>query len=182
MTNSTVDAARKAPRMNYKDWLTMVPKDITEDALWRMEVYRLALFAGDLAWRDATKLMQDRRTIKLSDQLFAAVGSISGNIAEGYSRSSHKDQVRFYEYSLGSAREARNWYFEARFVLSEEVSNHRISFLTQIVRHLLKMIPEERGYALKEESPTYLDSESAGPDFLLENIPMPDSKLNSRTT
>lgn len=63
--------------------------------------------------------------------------------------------AKLYEYALGSAREARNWYFAARFVLSEEVTNHRISFLIQIVRYLPKMIPEERGYVLKEESPFY---------------------------
>jgi four helix bundle protein len=157
--------------MKYQDWLATVPKEITEDVLWRMEVYRLALFAGDLAWRDVTKLMQDRRTMKLSDQLYSAVGSISANISEGYSRSSHKDQARFYEYALGSAREARNWYFEGRFVLSEGVSNHRIGFLTQIIKHLLNIIPEERGYALKEESPSY--STDFEKNLLLE-IPMPD--------
>jgi four helix bundle protein len=166
--------------MNYKDWLAKVPKEITEDALWRMEVYRLALFAGDLAWRDVTKLMQDRRTMKLSDQLYAAVGSISANISEGYSRSSHKDQARFYEYSLGSARESRNWYFEGRFVLSEEVSNHRMGFLTQIIRHLLHIIPEERGYTLKEEFPAYsASSEDVHLDVLLAKIPMPDTVLDA---
>jgi four helix bundle protein len=182
MKISTLGTTCNTHRMNYSDWLTTVPKDITDDALWRMEVYRLALFAGDLAWRDVTKLMQDRRTIKLSDQLYAAVGSMSANIAEGYSRGSHKDQVRFYEYALGSGREARNWYFEARFVLSEMVSNHRISFLTQVIKHLRKMIPEERGYALKEESSAYSGSESSAPDSLLQNIPMPDTVLEALAT
>ncbi|HEY1788313.1 MAG TPA: four helix bundle protein [Verrucomicrobiae bacterium] len=165
--------------MNYKDWLATAPKEISEDALWRMEVYRLALFAGDLPWRDATKLMQDRRTIKLSDQLFAAVGSISSNFAEGYSRSSHKDQARFYEYALGSARESRNWYFGGRFSLSEEVSSHRIGFLTQIIRQLLKIIPEERGYVLKEEPSIYSSPEGASLDCLFQNIPMPESILDA---
>lgn len=160
--------------MNYLDWTKTVPKEITQDALWRMEVYRLSLFAGDLAWKDVTKLMQDRRTLKLSDQLYTAVGSVSANIAEGYSRSSHKDQARFYEYALGSAREARNWYFEARFVLSEIVSNHRINFQSQIVRHLLKIIPEERGYLLKEDSQSYCMNCEAD---LLANIPMPEPYL-----
>ena len=166
--------------MNYKDWLVTIPKEISEDVLWRMEVYRLSLFAGDLAWRDATRLMQDRRTIKLSDQLYAAVGSISANVAEGYSRGSHKDQARFYEYALGSAREARNWYFEARFLLSEEVSQHRIAFLTQIVKNLLNIIPKERGYTLKEDSPSYgVNFGNGSLDFLLENIPMPELILDA---
>src|SRR2546425_1188711 len=97
--------------MNYKQWLESVPVALTGDPLWRSEVYRLALFSGELAWHDVTQLLRDKRTISLSDQLYRAVGSISSNIAEGYSRQSGKDQARHYEYSLGSARESRNWYF-----------------------------------------------------------------------
>jgi four helix bundle protein len=169
--------------MNYHEWLKTVPNDFTEDALWRMEVYRVSLFAGDLAWYDATRLMQDRRALKLSDQLYSAVGSISANIAEGYSRSSHKDQARFYEYSLGSAREARNWYFEGRQVVGETVASHRIQLLTQIIRQLLNIIPSERGYAMKEEPATYrVSPENLAPGELLEKIPMPEILDAPRTT
>src|SRR5688572_7322969 len=105
--------------MNYEDWLKTVPEEFTGDALWRMEVYRLAVFAGELAWPDVSKLVSERRTLSLSDQLFRAVGSVAANIAEGYSRGTGKDQARFYEYALGSAREARGWYFQARPVLTE---------------------------------------------------------------
>jgi four helix bundle protein len=160
--------------MNYTDWLKIVPKEITEDTLWRMEVYRISLFAGDVAWRDVTKLMGDRRTLELSDQLYSAVGSISSNIAEGYSRSSHKDQVRFYEYSLGSARESRNWYFEGRHILGETISGHRIQLHTQIIRHLLKIIPAERGYALSEDLSPYYSDGAICLNELLEKVPMCD--------
>ncbi|HID86326.1 MAG TPA: four helix bundle protein, partial [Anaerolineae bacterium] len=85
----------------------------------------MALFASDLAWHDVCKLAQDKRTVSLSDQPYRAVGSIGANIAEGYSRRSGKDQARFYEYSLGSAREARTWYYEGRHALSEVVAVHR---------------------------------------------------------
>ncbi|MGA3284150.1 MAG: four helix bundle protein [Verrucomicrobiota bacterium] len=145
-----------------------------------MEVYRLSLFAGDLGWRDATKLMRDRRTLKLSDQLYSAVGSISANLAEGYSRSSHKDQARFYEYSLGSAREARNWYFEGRHVLGEPIASHRMQLLTQIIRHLLNIIPSERGYSMKEEPATYqIALANSDPENLLRQIPMPEETLDA---
>jgi four helix bundle protein len=117
--------------------------------------------------------MQDRRTLGLSDQLYRAVGSISANYSEGYSRSSHKDQVRFYEYSLGSARESRNWYWKSRHVLGEAVAMHRIQLLTQIIRHLLRIIPAERGYALREDSPPYLTTETIELDELLTNVPLP---------
>ncbi len=86
---------------NYEEWLATVPTEFTGDPLWRMEAYRLALFAADLAWHDVCKLAQDKRTIEVADQLFRAVGSVHANISEGYSRQSGKDQARFYEYALG---------------------------------------------------------------------------------
>ena len=100
-------------------------------------------------------MAQDKRTVSLSDQLYRAVGSVSANIAEGYSRRSGKDQARFYEYSLGSAREARGWYYQGRHVLSESIAMHRIRLLTSIIRLLLTIIPAERGYKLAEEQDSY---------------------------
>ena len=92
----------------------------------------------------------------LSDQLYRALGSISANLAEGYSRGTGKDRVRFYEYALGSARESRDWYFKARHVLGDSVYQHRLSLLTPIIQLLLKMVPQQRGRALREQSETYL--------------------------
>jgi four helix bundle protein len=160
--------------MNYQEWLATVPSEFTNDTLWRMEVYRLALFSGDVAWFDLTKLMQDRRTLDLASQLYEAMGSVSANIAEGYSRSSHKDQVRFFEYALGSARESRNWYWAGRNVLTPPVALHRIRLLTQIIRHLLNIIPAQRGHALHEESPHYfVNDETVSLEELLANTPLP---------
>ena len=87
--------------MNYATWNKTVPQAITGDPLWKVEAYRLALFLVDIGWKDVTKLVSDKRTLSLSDQLYRALGSISANIAEGYSKSSGKDRVRFYEYALG---------------------------------------------------------------------------------
>ncbi len=147
--------------MNYTDWLKGVPKEITDDSLWRMSVYRLALFLGDIAWVDAGALIKARRTIGLASQLYEAVGSISANVAEGYSRGTGRDRARFYEYALGSAREARDWYFKARQVLGEPVFRHRLNLLTEIIRLLLTMVPDQRASALKEgEVPYRIGSES----------------------
>jgi four helix bundle protein len=140
---------------SFSEWLAMVPETITNDPLWRMKVYRMALFLGDLAWRDVTKLVSDRRTVGLADQLFRAVGSIGANIAEGYSRQSGKDRTRFYEYALGSTRESRHWYYQGRHVLSEKVTEHRINLLAEIARLLLSIIPQERVRNLAEEPASY---------------------------
>jgi four helix bundle protein len=115
--------------MNFDEWASTVPSEISADALWQMTVYRQALFAGELAWHDATKLTTDSRTTKLAAQLYDAVGGISATIAEGYSRGSERDQARFYEYALGSAREARDWYYKARHVLGSAVFAHRTKLL-----------------------------------------------------
>lgn len=53
--------------MDYAEWERTVPEAITSDPLWRVEAYRLALFAADLGWHDVTKLMSDRRTLSLAD-------------------------------------------------------------------------------------------------------------------
>ncbi|MBI3957182.1 MAG: aminotransferase class III-fold pyridoxal phosphate-dependent enzyme, partial [Chloroflexi bacterium] len=137
------------------EWLASVPKTITDDPLWRMKAYRLALFLGDLSWSDVTKLYADKRTQELSDQLYRAVGSVSANIAEGYSRNSGKAQAQFYEYALGSAREARNWYFLGRHILGEKVFTHRAEQLAEISRLLLAIIPAQRRNTLREEEAPY---------------------------
>jgi four helix bundle protein len=91
-------------------------------------------------------------------------------MAEGYSRSSGKDRVRFFEYSLGSARESRDWYYKGRHILGETVTAHRVNLVTQITRLLLTYIPDQRHVTLKEESATY-DADAIPPD-LLTDIPL----------
>ena len=152
----------------YQAWQATVPSEITADPLWHMEVYRLALFIGEISWADICKLAQDRRMLEVSDQLYRSSGSISTNIAEGYSKASKKDQARFYEYSLGSAREARDWYYKSRHILGEEVALHRMRLLVSVIRTLLKLIPEFRGRKIADELAPYnvYDLES-----LLSNIP-----------
>ena len=168
--------------MNYEEWSKSVPAEITGDSLWKMEAYRLALFLADLGWHDATKLMHDKRTIGLSDQLYRALGSIAANISEGYSRGSGKDRARFYEYGLGSARESRGWFYKGRHILGESVAEHRIRLVTHIIRLLIAMVPDQRGSVLHEESPPYRTvSEESSPEIfsdpaelppLLQNVPL----------
>jgi len=102
------------------------------------------VFLGDISWPDVTRLVRDARTVSLADQLYRAVGSIDANLAEGYSKSSRKDRVRFYEYSLGSARESRGWYWKGRHVLGDKVTAHRMELLSELIRLLLAMIHHPR--------------------------------------
>jgi four helix bundle protein len=159
--------------MNFNEWCESVPVDIREDSLWKMEAYRLALFASELGWTDVTKLFADGRTTGLASQLYRALGSIHANLAEGYSRGTGRDRARFYEYALGSARESRDWYYDARHILGEVVCSHRMRLLTQIIRLLLVMVPDQRETVLREELPRYgteITDEELG--CLLNNAPV----------
>ena len=168
--------------MNYSDWITTVPAEIREDPLWSQEAYRLALSAADLGWHDVTRLFRDGRILDLASQLFASLGSIGGNISEGYSRGYSKDRARFYEYAPGSARESRTWYFDGRHLPGETVMAHRLQLHTQIIKLLLKMLPLTRGYSLHDgDSPGALipadDSQplsSVDLEKLLVFVPMPE--------
>ena len=167
--------------MNYEEWERSVPQEITGDSLWKMEAYRLALFIADIGWHDVTKLMRDKRTLELSDQLYRALGSVSANLAEGYSRGTGKDRARFYEYALGSARESRDRYYKGRHVLGETIAQHRLSLLTQIIRLLLTMVPQQRGRILREQRGSYrTDADTPEPtvnretlNALLRDVPLP---------
>jgi len=120
--------------MTLGEWVADVPASISGDPLWKVEAYRLALFASDVCWFDLRKLMRDLRT---------------------HSRGSARDRARFYEYALGSARESRDWYFKARHVLGNDVCEHRLELLTQIIRLLLTMVPQQRSYKVGEAQDDY---------------------------
>lgn len=164
--------------MKYDDWQKSVPTEIPGDALWKVEVYRLSLFIADLAWHDVKKLAHNRLMFGLADQLYRAVGSMAANISEGYSRSSGKDRARFYEYALGSAHESRGWFYKGRHVLGDAVADHRMKIVTQVVRLLLTMVPDQRSVYLQEEIVPYKCSpENVTSDellALLTDVPLPD--------
>lgn len=121
------------------------------DPLWRVSAYRLALEAADQAWHDSELLALRSNTKSLADQLYRAIGSIAANIAEGYSRSSGKDRVRFLEYALGSARESKSWYHLGRHVLNADVARKQQDQLDRICQLLTATIPRERSRQIRRE-------------------------------
>jgi hypothetical protein len=102
----------------------------------------------------------------------------------------------FYQYALGSARESRDWYYKGRHILGPVVVDHRLQLLTEVIRLMLTIIPQQRGASLHEDSFPYqptgdvqsirTDSQDSVPintftdgaidDFahLLAHVPMPD--------
>jgi len=129
--------------MTFETWQATVPDMIRKDTLWRVEAYRLSLFLADLSMIDFPKLLRKRQTLSHADQLARSSAAISSDIAEGYSRNTGKDRAKFYSYALGSAREARDWYYKARSSMTETAAAHRMELLTQIIRLLIRMIDNE---------------------------------------
>lgn len=118
-----------------------------------MRAYQLADELLKESWNDAEKLRLNPATVKVSDQLYAAVGSISAQIGEGYSRSSGRDRARVFEYALGSARECMVWYRAAKPVLGAERAGQCLDKLEEIRRLLLAIIPRERGRLIRPARP-----------------------------
>jgi len=109
-----------------------------------MRAYQISCDLLDNAWPDAEKLVHHRVTVKVAGQLYAAVGSIQANLAEGYSRSSGRDRARVFEYALGSVRESMVWYDASVHVLGQEIRQQRVQMIEEIRRLLLAIIPRER--------------------------------------
>jgi four helix bundle protein len=117
------------------EWEKTVEEALTGDPLWTVQAYRIAMYAIDCHTFDRTHNAALLKAPSL-DQLSRAIGSVAANIAEGYSRFSGPDRVRFYGYALGSAREAIAWYGTLTTELGA-VAAERQAMLVQVRRLLL---------------------------------------------
>ena len=122
-----------------------VSVDTSHDPLNRMRVFELVSELIPDCFGDATVLVGDPVTTEIAGQLYAGVGSIATNIAEGYSRSSGKERAHIFEYALGSVRECMVWYKSSLPILGESVVTDRRNRLEEMRRLLLAIIPRERG-------------------------------------
>jgi four helix bundle protein len=128
--------------------LPPVSEKDSKDPLSKMRAYTLARELMEVVRIDAERLQANPLTEKMAGQLYAAVGSIAANIAEGCSRSSGKDRARIFEYSLGSVRESMIWYHHGELVLGP-LAQGRLDKLEEIRRMLLVIIPRERGKLIR---------------------------------
>ena len=130
--------------IDFDEWVRTVPPEITTDTIWRTPAYRLSLHVYWCAQSDVELLVRHRGTRPHVDQLLRAIGGISASLDEGYSRMSGRERAHYYEYSLGSAREARGWYYKVSAALPPDRFARRLSQLSRIVRILTAIIPRER--------------------------------------
>ncbi|MEM7133989.1 MAG: four helix bundle protein [Chloroflexota bacterium] len=125
-------------------WVEQVPDSIKKDPLWKLEVYRDALFLFDLIWHDCEILSNHTLGKPIADQLIRSGGSITANMEEGFGRGYGKDYARFLRYSIGSAREARGWYYRGRRLLKPEVIQHRMQLLDKIIGSLIPILNNQK--------------------------------------
>ncbi|HJR43583.1 MAG TPA: four helix bundle protein [Gemmatimonadaceae bacterium] len=130
--------------MTYGEWEGELPDTIRLDPIWRTKAYRLALFLTELARLDGSRIQQRAELQAVLPQLYLSLGSIGANIAEGYSRMTGRDRARFFEYALGSAREARHWYFAVRGAISAAELHDRLQLLDETIRLLVAMVTRQR--------------------------------------
>jgi len=130
--------------MTYEEWEAGVPEGIKGDAIWRVTAFRLASYLAAAADFDGEGLADQPRLAKATAQLSGAAASIPANIAEGYTRMSPRDRVRYYEYALGSTAETKSWYLSLTRSLPPSTIDSRLATLTSITRLLLKMIRSGR--------------------------------------
>jgi four helix bundle protein len=126
----------------FNDWVKCADVSRRGDPLWSVQAYRLSLYAVDCHARDRRENAALRSSAELN-QLTRAIGSITANIAEGYSRSTVPDRARFYGYALGSTREAIAWYDSLKVELGV-LADDRQSTLMQVRRLLLTTLRNAR--------------------------------------
>lgn len=137
---------RRMPRSyrlaTFEEWERAASAGASGDPLWSIQAYRRAQYVVDAHTHDRRSNPR-LASAPAFDQLTRALGSISANIAEGYSRSSVADRARFYSYALGSTREALTWYNTLRIELGPVVDD-RQALLIQIRRLLLTTLRNMR--------------------------------------
>ncbi len=94
-----------------------------------------------MVWEDSEKLLRDTRGREIARQLIHSAGSVSANVDEGFGRGIDRGEyVQFLRYALGSARETHSWYYKSRYLLTEQVVQHRVDLCSEIIALLVTTI------------------------------------------
>jgi hypothetical protein len=127
---------------DFERWEGSPPAEVIGDSIWRLPAYRLSRYLAMLVDHDVPAIRE--HSPSRAEQLERAVDSIGINIAEGYSRLHGRERARFYEYALGSAREAREWYARIGDCLPPGIALGRCRLLSRAIKILTVAVPQER--------------------------------------
>ncbi|MEW5957088.1 MAG: four helix bundle protein [Chloroflexota bacterium] len=132
--------------MTYEEWEENLHECIKNEPAWRFYAYRKALFVYDLVWQDCDRFSSDRKGRAIVDQIIRSAGSISANIEEGHGRGFGKEFGYFLRVAAGSARETKGWYWRGRQLLPENVLEHRLTLLDEIISLLVTEINRQKTF------------------------------------
>jgi four helix bundle protein len=128
--------------LEFAHWEATPPPELFGDAIWRLPAFRISRFLAHQVRSDVATISQ--ASPQIAEQLQRSIDSIGINISEGYGRLHGRERARFYEFALGSAREAREWYARVATVLPAGIALGRARLLTRAIRILTAAIPQER--------------------------------------
>lgn len=83
--------------MDLDEWVASAPAPVRASPTWKVRVYQIGTFIARLAAQDANELARLPHFARTSAQLVDAAGSIPATVAEGYSRQSRRDRIKYYE-------------------------------------------------------------------------------------
>jgi len=129
---------------NFDEWEAELPNFVKRSPLWGFVTYQKALFLADLAWFDSEKLLDAPQGRRMAWQLVDSAGSVPANIEEGYGRGFGKDYALLLRISLGSAREAQEWYVRGRHVFSAQLVEQRYQLLKENIGGLVTTSNQQR--------------------------------------
>jgi hypothetical protein len=126
----------------YSEWLTTVNKSITRWRMWRLEVYRLATYLGELTLLDLGRIRTQFPGFR-GDIFLLHAGKIGAKIAFGYGPSFRTVQLQGFNEALAAAKETRLWYVHSRDWLGEVRTTQRLFLVDTIIHqlYLLTQIP-----------------------------------------
>lgn len=128
------------PSAEQLAWERTCSRAITSDTIWKLDVYRGALFLIHCARADIRSIPGLRPEDELADQLLTAAASVSAHISESYGRWGVADQLKFLGYALGSVRECISWYEGSRDRLLPAVIDDRELLIARVRALLLGYI------------------------------------------
>lgn len=106
-----------------------------------IDCYKRALHLSNYVWQ--LIIQWDwfaKRTV--GEQFVTATDSISSNIAEGFGRYGKKDKVKFYYYSIGSAKESLDWNEKSKIrnLLEKKDYQHILGELQTLPKEIYQLI------------------------------------------
>ncbi len=161
---------------DFSRWEATPPPELFGDAIWRLPAYRLSRYLAHVAPDDVRIIRSWSPNI--AEQLERSIDSIGINISEGYGRLHGRERARFYEFALGSAREAREWYARAARYLEPGMAMGRAKLLTRAIKILTVAIPQERAGSSERRIRDAIERRNKAVAEAEDSVPAPSPSIS----